>query len=312
MKIAIAQIASVFLDRAACIDKALQEIQEAATNNAGLIVFPEAFIAGYPVWIWRLRPGSDHAECASLHQKLVEQSCTLSGDQLAPLFAAAKKHKITVVCGLNERDSLGSQTTLFNTAICISHEGKLLNIHRKLVPTNAERMIWGQGDGSSLNVCESAVGKLGTLICWENYMPLARYTLYAQGIEIYIAPTYDSGETWLHSMQHIARESGCWVISANNAFRAVDLAPEISQLPGAYPNPTEWVNPGGSVVIAPGGAVVAGPWYEEQGLFYAEVDLSQVTVARRSLDVAGHYARADLFNLQVHPNPSNTLRFLNK
>jgi nitrilase len=301
MKIAIAQIASIFLNRAACIDKAVQAIREAASGNAELIVFPEAFIAGYPVWVWRLRPGSDQAECASLHQKLVEQACTLSGNQLEPLFAAARKYKITVVCGLNERDSLGSQTTLFNTVIMISHEGQLLNRHRKLVPTNAERMIWGQGDGSGLKVCESAVGRLGALICWENYMPLARYALYAQGLEVYIAPTYDSGEIWLHSMQHIARESGCWVISANNAFRAADLAPDIRQLPGAYPDNTEWVNPGGSVVIAPGGAVVAGPWYEEQGLFYAEVDLSQITKARRSLDVAGHYARGDLFSLQMHP-----------
>lgn len=311
MKIAIAQIVSVFLDRVGCIEKAVHAIQEAAANNAALIVFPEAFITGYPVWVWRLRPGSDQAECASLHQKLVAQACTLSGDQLEPLFAAAKKYRITVVCGLNERDNLGSQTTLFNTVISISHEGKLLNKHRKLVPTNAERMIWGQGDGSSLKVCESAVGKLGTLICWENYMPLARYALYAQGLEMYIAPTYDSGETWLHSMQHIARESGCWVISANNAIRAIDLAPDILHLPGAYPNQTEWVNPGGSVVIAPGGAVVAGPWYEAQGLLYAEVDLSQITAARRSLDVAGHYARTDLFNLQINANPTKTLSFSN-
>lgn len=307
MKIAIAQIAPVFLDRAACIEKAIQAIRDAAANNAALIVFPEAFISGYPVWVWRLRPGVDHAHCASLHQQLIEQACTLSGDQLEPLYTAAKKYQITVVCGLNERDSLGSQTTLFNTAITISHEGKLLNKHRKLVPTNAERMVWGQGDGSSLQVSDTAVGKLGTLICWENYMPLARYTLYAQGIEMYIAPTYDSGDTWLHSMQHIARESGCWVISANNAFRADDLAPAILDLPDAYPEPTEWINPGGSVVIAPGGKVVAGPWYNEQGLFYADVDLSQITHARRSLDVAGHYARPDVFHLEITPVPESPL-----
>lgn len=307
MKVAVAQIASVFLDRAACIDKAVQAIRDAAANHADLIVFPEAFIGGYPVWIWRLRPGADQELCAALHQKLFEESCALSGGQLEPLFAAAIKYRITVVCGLNERDHLGGQTTIFNTAISISHEGKVLNKHRKLVPTNAERMIWGQGGGGGLKVSESAVGKLGTLICWESYMPLARYALYAQGVELYITPTYDSGDIWLHSMQHIARESGCWVISANNAFRARDLASDILNLPGAYPDPAEWVNPGGSVVIAPNGKVVAGPWNQEQGVFYAEVDLSQIALARRSLDVSGHSARPDVFHLEITPTPESPL-----
>ena len=309
MKIAIAQIASVFLDRASCLDTAVQAIKEAAANNAALIVFPEAFIGGYPAWVWRLRPGVDQAQCAQLHQKLSEQACTITSAELAPLLTAAKTYHMTIVCGLNERADEGSQTSLFNTVITINHTGQLINSHRKLVPTNAERMIWGQGDGASLKVSESAAGKLGTLICWENYMPLARYALYAQGIELYIAPTYDSGDIWLHSMQHIARESGCWVISANNCFRAAELGPDILTVSGAYPDVTEWVNPGGSVVIAPGGNIVAGPWYEQQGLFYAEVDLSLIATARRSLDIAGHYARGDLFNLHIQPNPPSTLTF---
>lgn len=309
MKIAIAQIASVFLDRVGSINKALQAIRDAAANNSALIVFPEAFIGGYPAWVWRLRPGSDQAQCAQLQQKLNTEACTLTGAELAPLLTAAKTYSITIVCGLNERAGEGSQTTLFNTVITINTDGQILNSHRKLVPTNAERMIWGQGNGASLKVSESAVGKLGTLICWENYMPLARYALYAQGIELYIAPTYDSGEIWLSSMQHIARESGCWVISANNCFRAAELGPDILTVSAAYPDVTEWVNPGGSVVIAPGGNILAGPWYEQQGLFYAEVDLSLIPAARRSLDVAGHYARGDLFNLNITPNPPNTLTF---
>jgi nitrilase len=305
MKIAIAQLPPVFLDRKACLELAVRTIAQAATDGASLLVFPEAFIAGYPVWIWRLRPGTDHSACAALHQRLTTESCQIDSADLAPLQSAAKQHQITVVCGFNERASSGSQTTLYNSVVCISAEGQLLNCHQKLVPTNAERMIWGQGDGRSLRVIDSAAGKLSTLICWENYMPLARYALYAQGVEIYIAPTYDSGEQWLSSMQHIARESGCWVISANNAFQAADLSTDILELTGAYPDQTEWVNPGDSVVIAPGGKIEAGPWRRQKGLFYAEIDTSACIAARRSLDVAGHYARTDLFRLHITEQPSS-------
>ena len=309
MKIAIAQLPPVFLDRSACIELAVQTIAQAASAGARLLVFPEAFIAGYPVWIWRLRPGTDHAICAALHQRLTAQSCQINTKDLAPLLAAAQQHQITVVCGINERASAGSQSTLYNSVVCISAEGQLLHCHQKLVPTNAERMIWGQGDGRSLKVVDSAVGRLSTLICWENYMPLARYALYAQGVDIYIAPTYDSGDLWLSSMQHIARESGCWVISANNAFQAADLGADILALTGAYPDPSEWVNPGDSVVIAPGGQIVAGPWRQQKGLFYAEIDTTACIAARRSLDVAGHYARADLFQLQISAHPASPLSF---
>lgn len=299
MKIAIAQIPPAFLDRSASIERVVNAIAQAAGAGASLLVLPEAFISGYPVWIWRLRPGTDHAACSALHQQLVEQSCQVDGPDLLPIMQAARQYHLTVVCGLNQRAAYGSQTTLFNSVVCISHEGRLLHSHQKLVPTNAERMVWGQGDGRSLKVVNSAAGNLATLICWENYMPLARYALYAQGADIYIAPTYDSGEQWLHSMQHIARESGCWVISANNAFQAADLPTTILEQTNAYPDPAEWVNPGGSVVIAPGGDIIAGPWYRQNDLFYAEIDIAACMSARRSLDVTGHYARTDLFRLSL-------------
>ncbi len=305
MKIAIAQVPPLFLNKAACIDKIVEIVKEASGNGASLLVFPEAFIGGYPVWIWRLRPGSDSAPCAELYNKLVEQACNLRNDDLAPVLNAAKKYNITLICGLNERDACGSQSTLYNTAVVINNEGVLINKHRKLMPTNAERMIWGQGNGNSLSAIQTTAGKLGTLICWENYMPLARYALYAQGIEIYVAPTYDSGDVWISSMQHIARESGCWVISANNAFQARDLSEPILALTGAYPEPTEWVNPGDSLVVAPNGKIIAGPWNCERGVFYADIDVAQVTQARRSLDVAGHYARPDIFHLAITPTPES-------
>lgn len=299
-KIAIAQLAPVFLDRAACIARAVSAIEQAAAAGAVLIVFPEAFITGYPAWIWRLRPGSDHAACAFLHKKLVLEASRVASDDLAALFQAAKAFAINVVCGIQELDTNGSQTTLFNTVIFIDQHGVLQNKHQKLVPTNAERMIWGQGNPAGLKVVPTSAGRLGALICWENYMPLARYSLYDQGLQVYIAPTYDSGDLWLSSMRHIAKESGCWVISANNAFQAADLGDDIRNVTGAYADLQEWVNPGDSVVIAPNGEIAAGPWRCEQGIFYAELDLSAVITARRSLDVAGHYARPDVFRLQVN------------
>lgn len=308
-KIAIAQLAPIFLDRGACLDMAVDAIQKASREGANLIVFPEAFITGYPVWIWRLRPGVDHVTCRLLHQKLVSQASRVTNEDLSALFEAAKTYNITVVCGLQEIDIEGSQTTLYNTVIFIDNEGLLRNKHRKLVPTNAERMIWGQGDGMGLKVIDSNSGKIGALICWENYLPLARYTLYAQGLEVYIAPTYDSGDMWITSMRHIARESGCWVISANNAFKASDLGHEIIAKTGAYPDPDEWVNPGDSVVIAPNGDIIAGPWRCEQGIFYANLDLSSVIDARRSLDITGHSARADIFSLDVNSIHKNIVTF---
>ena len=155
------------------------------------MVFPEAFISAYPAWIWRLRPGGDWGLTESLHARLLDSAVDLSTNQLAPLCETAKKHEITVVCGLNERDGALSKSTIFNTVVTIGPDGNIKNRHRKLMPTNPERMVWGFGDGSGLNVVDTTCGRIGALICWENYMPLARYSLYSQGVEVYVAPTYD-------------------------------------------------------------------------------------------------------------------------
>tara|TARA_B110000305_G_C19121990_1_gene484777 strand:- start:96 stop:638 length:543 start_codon:yes stop_codon:yes gene_type:complete len=175
-----------------------------------LIVFPETFIPGYPDWILRLRPGNDHELSTEIHQLLLENSVNLNSEDSGPLYDSAKKHQVTVVCNINERDFEHSQTTIYNTNIVNSQDGELLNRHRKLMPTNPERMVWGFGDASGLKVVDTPFGKIGNLICWENYMPLARYALYAQGVEIYIAPTWDSGDTWVATMKHIAKEGACW------------------------------------------------------------------------------------------------------
>lgn len=178
-----------------------------------------------------------------------------------------------------------------------------------LMPTNPERMVWGFGDASGLKVVDTPCGRIGNLICWENYMPLARYAMYAQGIDNYIAPTYDSGEGWLGTMQHIAREGCCWVVSAGVALRQFDIPEEFPQRDSLYPDSEDWINPGGSVVIAPGGEIIAGPLNNEQGILSADVDLDRVSAARRTFDVTGHYSRPDIFTLHVNTQPQSPIQF---
>ncbi len=308
-KVAVIQKAPVVLDRAACLSRAVELVGQAASEGAELIVFTEAFIPGYPAWIWRLRPGSDWGTSEALHSRLFENAVDLDSDQLDPLYDAARRHQVTVVCGMHERDHESSRTTLFNTVVVIGPDGALLNRHRKLMPTNPERMVWGMGDGSGLRVIDTPVGRIGTLICWENYMPLSRYALYAQGIEIYIAPTYDSGDDWLCSMQHIAREGGCWVVNSGNLLHASDIPDDLEERSTLYPDADEWVNGGDSAVIAPGGQLVAGPLRNEEGILYAEIDTERAAMSRRTLDVAGHYSRPDIFSLQVNTVARAPTRF---
>ncbi len=308
-KVAVVQRAPAFLDRAACLRIAVEAVAEAAAAGAKLVVFPEAFVPGYPAWIWRLRPGGDMAVSERLHRALMENAVSLAADDLKPLREAAKQHRVTVVCGVHERDGTFSRGTLYNTVVTLGPEGTLLNRHRKLMPTNPERMVWGQGDASGVRPVDSACGRIGALICWENYMPLVRYALYAQGLDVYIAPTYDSGDRWIATLQHIAREAGCWVIGAGVAFRGADLRDAAPGLRELYPNPDEWINAGDSAIVAPGGKLVAGPLRNETGVLYADLGMEQIDNARRTLDVTGHYARPDLFSLHVRASAMNPVEF---
>jgi nitrilase len=308
-KVAIIQQAPQVLDRTATLEEAVRLIVEAADKGAQLIVFPEAYVPGYPAWIWRLRPGGDWGTSEQIHQRLLDSAVDLAADGLGEVCAAAKESNVTVVMGINERDGSVGRTTLFNTVVVIGPNGDLLNQHRKLMPTNPERMVWGFGDGSGLRVIDTPVGRIGTLLCWENFMPLARFALYAQGIDIHIAPTYDSGEGWTGTMQHIAREGGCWVISAGVALRNKDLPDDFPDRESLYPPNEDWINPGDSVVVAPGGQVVAGPLHEQQGILYAEVDPDKAAIARRTFDVAGHYSRPDVFTLKVNRKKQSPIDF---
>jgi nitrilase len=308
-KLAIVQKAPVFLDKEKTIQSAVESIGEAAGNGAKLVIFPEAYIPGYPAWIWRLRPGGDWSLTEEIHALLLNNAVNLETDDMAPMREAAKQHKVTIVCGIDEREGKLSQATLYNTVVVIGEDGQLLNRHRKLMPTNPERMVWGFGDASGLKVIDTPVGRIGTLICWENYMPLARYALYAQGIDIYIAPTYDSGDGWIGSMQHIAREGCCWVVGSGTALKVNDIPESFPGKADLYSQDEVWVNPGDSAVIAPGGELVAGPLRNEQSILYADVDSERVAMARRTLDVVGHYARPDIFKLHVNTKPQSPVEF---
>ncbi len=308
-KLAIVQEAPAFLDKRATLDKAVALVNEAAAQGAELIVFPEAFIPGYPAWIWRLRPGGDHALSEAIHARLLDNAVDLASTDLEPLFVAAKQRGVTLVCGLDERDDALSRSTLYNTVVVIGPDGELLNRHRKLMPTNPERMVWGFGDASGLKVVDTPCGRIGTLVCWENYMPLARYALYAQGIEIHIAPTYDSGDGWIGTMQHIAREGRCWVVGSGTALKASDIPEDFPGREALYPDDEDWINPGDSVVVAPGGEIIAGPLRNEQGILYADIDSQRAAIAKRALDVTGHYARPDIFQLHVNMRAQSPVEF---
>jgi nitrilase len=308
-KVAICQAPPVLLDRAASMASALAVLEAAAAQGAGLVMFPEAFLPGYPTWIWRLRPGVDMALGNDIHARLRSNAIDVAAGDLDPLRAAAAKYAVVAVIGMHELDSWFSRTTLFNTVIVIGSDGAILNHHRKLIATNPERMVWGMGDASGLRVVETSCGRIGTLLCWENYMPLARFALYAQGMDILVAPTWDCGDTWLASMRHVAREGGCWVLSSATALQGADV-------PRSFPgreqlfSDEEWINSGDAIVIRPGGSVAAGPLHREKSILYATIDAEVARAARKSLDPAGHYGRPDLFKLTVDRRRRDPVRFV--
>ena len=308
-KVAIIQESPVFLNREETINKAMAHIDQAAFAGAELIVFPEAYISAYPAWIWRLRPGGDWSLSEELYSRLLESAVDIDAGDLDPLCEAAKDNAVTIVCDMNEIDGKLSKATLYNTVVIIDDKGSIINRHRKLMPTNPERMIWGFGDGSGLRVVDTPSGRIGALLCWENYMPLSRYALYSQGVEIYIAPTYDSGDGWLGTMQHIAREGRCWVICSGVAFTYSDLPDDFPEKDSLYSTDEEWINPGDSVVVAPGGEVLAGPMRMQKGILYADIDAKQATIAKRDLDVTGHYSRPDIFTLHVNTGSQSPVIF---
>lgn len=308
VKVAIVQAPPVLLHRQETMERALEHVETAAGEGAKLIVFPEAWFPGYPTWVWRLRPGGDMALAGEIHARLVDNAIDLARNDLGPLRKAAAKHGLTIVCGINEVDGAYSGSTLYNSVVVIGPDGAILNRHRKLIPTNPERMIWGRGDASGLKVVDTPVGRIGCLICWESYMPLARYALYAQNLDILVVPTWDCGEGWQASMRHIAREGGCWVLSTATALQGSDVPADFPQRDKLFTD-DEWICDGDAVIVRPFGGPVAGPLHREKGILYGEIEAAAAARARRSLDIAGHYSRPDIFRLEINNMPMPPVQF---
>ncbi|PHS05913.1 MAG: nitrilase [Kordia sp.] len=300
IKVAAAQLSPVFLNKEKTVEKACKAILEAGENGANLIVFPEAFISGYPDWVW-LIPNSKGADLNELYLKLVKNAVSIPDDTTKKLCEAAKTAGINVVIGMHERNTETSNASLFNSLLFIDDKGLILGKHRKLIPTGGERLIWSQGDGSTLCSYDTSVGKIAGLICWENLMPLARNAIYEFGTQILVSPTWDKSPNWTQSMQHIAREGGLFVISTCMALKMDDI-PNEYEFKKLYPEGRKWINVGNSSIIAPNGQFLAGPLEAEEGILYADIDLQQIIKAKRMFDVVGHYSRPDVFSFNVKNN----------
>jgi nitrilase len=305
---AVVQASPLFMEREATIDKACRLILEAAGNGAKTVLFPEAFVPGYPDWIWNV-PAGQMGLHQQLYAKLLEQSVTIPGKATDRLCTAARQGGIYVIIGINERNSGASGGSLYNTLLYIDPQGNIMGKHQKLVPTAPERTVWAYGDPSGVKVFETPLCKVGGLTCWENYMPLVRYSLYAQGIELYLAPTYDEGEVWQASMRHIAREGRTYVIGCCMVSRKEDIIARCPELAPYYESAGEWINTGNSIIVDPNGEIIAGPLHEEEGILYAEMDLKMLHGSKWNLDVAGHYARPDAFELTIRRDPMPIVSF---
>ena len=298
VKLAVVQAAPVFLDRAATVEKACSYIRQAGKEGAALVAFPESFIPAYPDWVWAVPPGEE-GTLNELYAGLFENAVEIPRPDTQALCQAARAAGVYVVVGVTERSPQTSNGSLYNTLLYIDPQGSVMGRHRKLVPTGGERLVWAPGDGSTLQVYDTPLGKIGGLICWENYMPLARYSLYAWGVQIYIAATWDRGEAWLATVRHIAREGRVYVLSSGMALRKADIPDRFAFKKKFYANAPEWINVGESAIVNPQGDFVAGPLREKEGLLFATLDPAAFHGSKWMLDVTGHYNRPDVFQLTV-------------
>ncbi len=309
VNVAVVQAAPILFDREATVEKAIRLIQEAADHGAQLILFPEAFIPAYPRgFSFGMVVGSRSEPGRDLWERYWANGVDVPGPATEAIGQAARAANAYVAMGVIERDRDFSGGTLYCTLLYFGPDGALLGKHRKLKPTGAERLIWGEGDGSTLTAIDTPLGVVGGLICWENYMPLARMAMYAQGVELYLAPTADARDAWQATMRHIALEGRCYVLGCNQ-FVTKAMVP--ADLPGieALDDRPEILSKGGSVIVSPMGEVIAGPLYDREGVLYAELDMRAIARGKLDFDVVGHYARPDVFQLHVNTRPAPPVSF---
>ena len=303
VKTAVVQAAPILFNRDATVEKACRLTAEASAQGAQLILFPEAFVPAYPRGLsFGTVVGSRSPEGRLTWERYWDNAVDVPGPATEALGQAAQVANAYLAIGVIERDTQFSRGTLYCTLLYFGPDGQLLGKHRKLKPTAAERLIWGEGDGSTLTVLDTPLGKLGGLICWENYMPLARMALYSKGVEMYLAPTADSRDSWQATLRHIALEGRCFVLGCNQ-FVTKSMYP--ADLPGIedLADQPEIMCRGGSAIISPLGEVLVGPLYDAEGILYADLDLADVARSKLDFDVVGHYARPDVFQLVVDERP---------
>ena len=285
---AAVQATPVFLDRAATVEVAARHV---ASADAELVVFPESFVPGYPDWVWRRSPMSD----SDWYARLVANAVRVEGTDLDPLRDAARDARTTVAVGVTERSR---SDTLYNSVVYIDAMGEIAGRHRKLVPTGAERLVWGNGNDHLLTVIDVGGVRVGSLICWENYMPLARVAMYERGVDVLLAPTWDNSDEWVPTLRHIAKEGQIFVVGVTAFLRGCDVPRDLSDADELYGGDDDFMSRGNTTIVAPGGEVIAGPLIGEAGVVSAELDLSRIAAGRRMFDATGHYARPDVLTLR--------------
>ncbi len=299
LKVGVVQESPIFFNKSKTFDKLGSLVNTYAQKGCGLLVFPESYVPGYPRGFdFGAKIGSRSNEGRHQYAAYAEQSVDLEGPDRTRLEKLAKRHKVYLVIGVTEkREGTGS---LYCSMLYISPTHGLLGVHRKIKPTGTERLVWAEAAGESLVTFKTKIGVLGGLICWENYMPLARMAMYQKGVEIYIAPTADSREEWTATMKHIALEGRCFVLGCNQYFTK-------SMYPDAFKDTVkdgpENLCRGGSIIVSPLGEVIAGPLFDQAGVLVATLDLEEVQQSKLDFDVVGHYAREDIFELQVKGQP---------
>jgi nitrilase len=300
IRVAVVQAAPVLFDREATVEKSCQLTAEAAAQRANLVLFPEAFIPCYPRGIgFGTVVGSRSPEGRNTWQRYWANAVDVPGPATEALGQLARQTGLYLAVGVIERDTQFGGGTLYCTLLYFGPDGKLLGKHRKLKPTAAERLIWGEGDGSTLTAIDTEYGTIGGLICWENYMPLARMAMYSKGVDIYLAPTADARDSWQATLRHIACEGRCFVLGCNQFVTKSMYPADLDSIEDLADQPKILCR-GGSAVISPLGDVVTGPLYDEEGILYADLDLAEVARSKLDFDVVGHYARPDVFQLVVN------------
>lgn len=296
----VVQASPAFFDKAKTLQRIGDLIRDCASKKSSLILFPEVIIPGYPRGLtFGTNIGGRTPEGREMFLRYWENSVEVPGPETQQIAAWAKNAKAFVVVGVTEKDKVSD--TLYCSLLYFSPEGQLIHRHRKIKPTAAERIIWGEGDGSDLQVVDTPLGKMGGLICWENYMPAARMALYEQGIELYLAPTADCRDSWQATLTHIACESRCFVLGCNQYLTADQYPPEYQKI--LPPTNSGLPSSGGSVIINPLGKVLAGPLFGQEGIVSAEIDTREIIKAKMDFDVIGHYARPDVFTFSWNKKP---------